>query len=593
MKRAVIILIIIAAVAGAGFWANNKLRAASPAGAVQYKVMKAEIGNVRKTVSATGVLQPWTTVTIKSKAGGRVDRLLVDVGSKVKPGQVLAQIDPTDTKLNVDQAQADINSADARIASSQLTADLQRKQSALAVATAETSVASAKANLDASRARLATTKQQRDAQPKLTNANIASAQENVNSAQQQLKEMLEATNPQEQALAQSSYDQAVANTTNAEANLTRQKKLLEKGYVSQQVVDQAQASYDVAKAQTSSAKLKLDTMKQQQDAAVASQRARVAQARAQLNNAQAGSVDIEVRKSAVTEAEAAVRQNQKAVENAVKNLELARANLANVDIRRTDIASAQATRMRAMASMKNAEATFQQTVVRAPSDGVVLKKFVEQGTIISSALSFAATGNDILQIGDVTRQYVDVTVDETDIANVDEGQKVDVSIEAYPGVLYEGKVTRVDPQAVVESNVTNIHVRVEIDNSDVKFQLLKPGMNATCEFVSKEKDEVVTVPSEAVRSDDQGRYVEVAVGGKPAPPDPKTGAPADANMFVDVKPERRAVEVGIEGNDTVEIASGLKEGEKIVTTTIEPVVQQAGGAIGGGGFGGGRGGGRR
>jgi len=602
VKRAATILIAIIVVAVAAVFARSKFSVASAADKKQYKVAKVEVGTVKKTVSATGVLKAWTQVDIKSKAGGRVDRLLVDVGTHVKPGQVIAKIDPTDTQLSVDQAQADIDTSNAKITQSELTLALQRQQSRLAVETAQTALDSARATLDSAKARLETAKEQNTAQPGLTNSSIESARANLDSAQKQLDEMLQATQPQDRAAAQSNYDQAEANRVNAQANLERQKKLLDKGFVSQQVVDQAQASYEVAKAQVTSAKRKLDTMKQEQDAAEATQRARVAQAQAQYNNAKATSVDINIKASSVKDAAASVRQAQKGVENARKNLELAQADLQNIGIRAVDIKTAEAGKMRAQASLTNAKATLAQTSVIAPTEGVVLQKYVEQGTIISSALSFAATGNNIVQIGDVTKMYVDVTVDETDIANVDDGQPVDVSIEAYPGIPFSGKVARIDPQAVVEQNVTNIHVRVEIDNSDTKFQLLKPGMNATCEFVKGKKDDVVEVPADAVRSDDDGKYVEVVKPGtgKPAPPDPKSGQPADPGTLVDCTIEKRYINQDankqeidhLEGNDAVEVVSGVKQGETIVTQTIEPVVQQAGGALGGG-FPGARGGGQR
>ncbi len=182
-----------------------------------------------------------------------------------------------------------------------------------------------------------------------------------------------------------------------------------------------------------------------------------------------------------------------------------------------------------------------------------------------------------------------VTVDETDIANVDEGQKVDVTFEAYPGIPFEGKVARVDPNALVVQNVTVIHVRVEVDNSAPTFRLLKPGMNATCQFVISQKDNVVRVPNEAVREDDNGKFVEVAADkGRPAPPDPQTGTPADPDALVDLKREHRKVETGVEGNDMTEITKGLKAGEKVVTQTIEPAPTTAQGSpFGGGGFGGG------
>lgn len=602
MKRAAAIITVIILVTVVAFLVRSKMGVASAADKKQYKTAKVEVGTVKKTVSATGTLQPWTTVDIKSKAGGRVDDMLVDVGSRVKVGQEIAKIDPTDTQLAVDQAQADINRATAQTSQSTMTWELQKKQSELAIETAKTSLGSSQASLESTKARLDTAKQQSDAQPGLTSSTIASAQANLDSAKTQLDEVVQATHPQDRATAKSNYDEAEANRVNAESNLARQKKLMDQGYVSKQVVDQAQASYDVAKAQVANSKRKLDTLQQEQDASEATQRARVRQAEAQYNNAKAGKVDVRVRESNVRDAQAAVRQAEKAVSNAEKALDLAVANRANINIRKSDIIQAEATKMRATATMKNAAKTLDQTVVRAPSEGVVLKKYVEKGTYITSGMSLTSAGASIVQLGDVTKMYVDVTVDETDIANVDEGQSVDVSIEAYPGIPFEGKVKRIDPQAVVESNVTNIHVRVEIDNSDTKFQLLKPGMNATCEFVKGKKENVVTVPADAVRTDDDGKYVEVVAPGtgRPAPPDPKTGQPADADTLIDCKIIKRYVNKDasgqeidhLEGNDGIEIVNGVKAGELIVTQTIEPVVKQAGGALGGG-FPGMRGGGQR
>lgn len=576
MKRAIIILVVLLAIGGGALYYIPKLRAANPADKVQYKVAKVETNMVKKTVSATGTLQPWTVVDIKSKAGGRVDKMAVDVGAIVKPGQVICKIDPTDTLLSVDQARADMDTAAARIDSSEQTYRLQELQSRLAVETAQTALETARAAERSAEARRETAKQQRDAQPGLTTATIESAKANYDNTKQQLDEMLQATQPQERASAKANVDQANANLTNADANLTRQKTLMDKGFVSVQVVDSAQASRDVAKAQLDNAQRKLDTLKSEHAASEAAMRARVAQAKAQYENARAGGVDVQIRNSGYVEAAAAVSQASHQVDNAQKNLDLAKANMANIGIRKTDIASANASKKRAMAAFVNADTTYKQTTVTAPSAGVILKKYVEQGTIISSALSFAATGNNIVQLGDTTRMYADVTVDETDIANVNDGQMVDITVEAYPQSPLEGKVIRIDPQTEVIQNVTMIHVRVELDNSSTIYQLMKPGMNATCEFVIDKKDSVVAVPTEAVRSDDNGRYVEIASGGAPVPPDPKSTMPPDPNTKIDVKVEKRTVDVGLEGNDSIEIKSGLKAGDYVVTQKIEPIAKTPG-----------------
>ncbi len=592
LKRFIVGAIIATVLVVGGWWAWARLRAPKASQLTQYKLGQVEIGTVKKTVSATGVLKPWRTVDIKSKAGGRVDALLVDIGSRVTKGQVLAKIDPSDTQLSVGTARADVEAAKAREKQNEETYVLQKKLSDLAIQTAESQLATARASRAAAKARLDSARNTATTQPAVTQAAIEQAEANLQSALQQRKQ-LDATQSQERASAQSALDQAEANRKKSAADLARYRTLLEKGFVAKQTVDAAEASYAVTVAQVASAAEKLRTLDAQQKAERDAADARVNQAQAQLASAKAQAVDVQNRKLALMEAEAAFRQAEASVAQAETNLNQARANLANVPIRRLDIDTARASKARSQATLTNALITLDQTIVRAPADGVILTKYVEEGTIISSALSFAATGNNILQLGDVTRMYVDVTVDETDIANVDEGQEVEVTIEAYPSLPFRGTVSRVDPQAVVEQNVTTVHVRVEIDNSDVSFRLLKPGMNATCEFVSQKKDDVVMVPNEAIRTDDQGQYVELALNkGRPAPPDPKTGEPADPSLLVDVKVRRQPIEVGLEGNETTEIVNGVKPGDMVVVQKIEPAPETAGSPFGGGGPGGMRGAGR-
>lgn len=579
MKNVIIGAIVIVLVGGGIFWYTRRAGASGSKGQAQYKLAEPETGTVKKTVSATGTLQAWRMIDIKSKAGGRVDEMLVEVGDTVRAGQVLARIDPADTLLQVNQARADVASANARKKQNEEVAQLQRLQTTNSISSAEVALAAARANLNAAIARRDRAKAQADSAPVLWRASMQNSTANYENVQKQHAQLLVSFD-QERATAQSSYDQAKANLENARANLSRQKSLWEKGFVSKQVVDSAQANFEVMAAQVMSSKTKLDTLAAEQEAEKQASIARVNQAKAQLDNMKAQEVDIEIAKQAHQEAIASVKQLEEAVKQAGVSLKQAKDNKANDAIRSIDVPIAAASIARSEASLVNANTTLDQTTVRAPTDGVILQKYVEQGTIISSALSFAASGNNILQLGDVTRMYIDVTVDETDIANVDVGQRVDVTMDAYAGIPFEGKVARIDPKAVVEQNVTTIHVRVEIDNSAPTYQLLKPGMNATCEFVVNEKENVLFVPTEAVRQDNEGRYVEIGTGGKPAPPDPKTGEPAEEGMLVDVKIEQRRVEIGLEGNDSIEIVSGLKGGEKVVVQTVEPPPDQPGGAFG-------------
>lgn len=497
MKRVVIGIVAVAAILVVGGILRSRLTAAKSTDKVQYRLAKIEIGTVKKTVSATGVLKPWRTVDIKSKAGGRVDALLVDIGSRVTKGQVLAKIDPTDTQLNVGTARADVDAASARVEQNRESYELQRQISALAVKTAEAQLTTARAAREAAKSRLSVARNSADTQPALSRSSIQQAEANLESARKQ-RTQLTSTQAQEKAAAIAALDQAEANRKKAEADLTRYVSLLDRGFVAKQTVDTAEAALAVAKAQVASASEKKRTLDAQQKAERDASDARVSQAEAQLASAQASTVEVQNKKLNLAESEAAFRQAEANMAQAETALAQARANLANIGIRKLDVTSATATRRRSQATLTNALTTLDQTIVRAPADGVILTKYVEEGTIISSALSFAATGNNILQLGDVTRMYVDVTVDETDIANVDEGQDVEVTIDAYPSLPFTGIVARVDPQATVEQNVTSVHVRVEVDNSEVSFRLLKPGMNATCEFVSDKRSDTVMADRKSV-----------------------------------------------------------------------------------------------
>ncbi|MDX1934620.1 MAG: efflux RND transporter periplasmic adaptor subunit [Capsulimonadales bacterium] len=593
------IVVLIAVVGGIFFFTRQQSAASSKAGVTQYKVAKVETGEVKKTVSASGTLQAWNVVDIKARTGGELSLLRVDVGDEVRKDDLLARIDPLDVSLTLNQARANHESAIARKAQNTKSFQLQEKQTDISIQDARAALLSAEANLQSARASLRTAQEQANAQPTLTEAAIDNAKAAYDQAVKQLAQ-LKATNQQQKAAAQATYDQAVANRTNARQSLERQQALVAKGFVAQSAVDSAQANLSVLDAQVNSARTKLDTVDAELAATLQASEARVAQTRAALESAKAGSIDIVNRRNSARQAQAAVRQAEAQVERARVALRQALANRTNNDIRKLDITTANATIASANAALVNAQISMQRTEIRSPMEGVVLQKYVNQGTIISSALGINSAGQSIIQLGDVSRMYVDVNVDETDIANVDINQVVEVNIEAYPGVPFEGKVIRINPLAQVEQNVTTIHVRVEVDNSSPTFRLLKPGMNATCEFVIGKKPDVVKVPNEAIREDDQGQYVEIASGGKPAPPDPQAGTPApppDPSLLIDIKKERRAIKAGLAGNDATEITEGVKPGDQIITQTIEPAPpQQAGSPFGGGGFGGrgmgGMGGGR-
>ncbi|HEV2471349.1 MAG TPA: efflux RND transporter periplasmic adaptor subunit [Chthonomonadales bacterium] len=579
MQRAISITITVLVLAGGGLLLARRLRASAASDPNQYRIATAKVDLVKKTVTATGVLTPWTTVSIKSRAGGRVDVLAVDTGTVVHKGQIIAQIDPTDTLLTYNQARADIASGEAHVLETDKTLDLQKAQTQSAILTALANEQADEAAEHSAQARYESAVTMAQAQPALTKASIANARATLAAEQQKLEQMKTASHPQELAASEAALNQAKANLKDAEYQYHRNQQLLAKGYVAQSVVDQAEATYESQKAAVAMAQNKIDTIQPEFDADLKAEIARVQQARAALQSAQASRIDIQTKQQAADAAKADLEQAKANVAQAKAQVLVARQGSDNNLIRETQIDQAKAAGARARAELADARVQLDQTRVTAPSDGVILKKDVEQGTIITSGMSFNSTGTSIVEMGDISRMYVDVQVDETDIASVDEGQDVDITFDAYPTTPFEGKVIKVEPQAEIDSNVTTIHVRVEVDNSVPTYRLLKPGMNATCEFIVDKKDSALCVPNEALQVDENGdHYVLVATGGKVAPVDP--GSDPDPAVFVNIRKQKRIVQIGLEGNDTTEIVSGLKDGDRVITQTIEPSTNTGGNPFG-------------
>ncbi|CCW35276.1 RND family efflux transporter, MFP subunit [Chthonomonas calidirosea] len=568
----------------------NLLGLGEKGGQVHYRVAAVTQDMVRKTVSATGVLTPWTTVDIKSRAGGRIISLPVDDGTVVKKGQVVALIDPSDTLLTYYSAKADIDANRARVVESQKDLQLQLKEGQIGIDTAKANLKAAQAQAAAAQANYQSAQTDADNAKALSDANIASARATLAAQQAKLDQMKNATIPQERAQAQADLQQAKANLINAEAQLTRQKALLAKGFVAQSEVDQAQAARDVAAATVLQAQAKVDTLDKELDQDLKAQEAQVAQAKAALDTALAQASQVQTKQLAALAAKANAQQALATVKQAQVKLQDAQAQLINNIIRAKQIEEAKAAVIKSNAAYADAKVQLNDTRITAPMDGVILQKYVEQGTFITSGMSFNSSGTSIVQLGDISRMYVDTSVDETDVANIQMGQKVEVTFDAYPSIPFDGKVIRIEPQEVVNQNVTTLHVRVEVDNSNVAYRLLRPGMNATCEFIVDEKDDVTCIPNEALQTANDGSYyVLVATGGHQAPPDP--GGSPDPSVLEGCHIERRPVQIGLQGDDTTEITEGLKVGEKVVTQTIQPInsaTASTSGGFGGGGPGPGR-----
>ncbi|WGS22761.1 MULTISPECIES: efflux RND transporter periplasmic adaptor subunit [unclassified Bradyrhizobium] len=201
---------------------------------------------------------------------------------------------------------------------------------------------------------------------------------------------------------------------------------------------------------------------------------------------------------------------------------------------------AQATFDQAKAGIARTEAIISQKLVRAPFDGDLGVRQVEVGQYLTA-------GTQIVSLTDLSVLYANLTVTEKQSSQIKVGQTVRVSVDAYPGRTFDGKITTIEPQ--IATDTRNIRVQATIQNPD---RILKPGMFATTTIVLPEKPAVVTVPETAV---DYTLYGDsVFLINEKKGDDGKTTLTAD----------RTFVKTGNRVEGRVEILKGLKPRDRVV-----------------------------
>ncbi len=198
-------------------------------------------------------------------------------------------------------------------------------------------------------------------------------------------------------------------------------------------------------------------------------------------------------KAAMSRREIAITQMAR-VESLVKAGTLTQSDLEQSML---DLANAEAQVVTSRVSVENARIAVDDTDIRAPISGTVIFKPVEKGQVITSPTQDFSGGTMLMQMADLSAVQIRSLVDETDIGKIRPGMTVDVLVAAYPNQPFPGEVIKVEPQAVVEQNVTMFAVLVSIQNP---HGLLMPGMNAEVEVSIARSENVLTIPVMALRT---------------------------------------------------------------------------------------------
>jgi len=486
-----------------------------------------ELGSISEVITASGTIVPLKIVEVSSKASGKIIIMPVDKGDYLKEGDVIAEIEQTYAQNDVDQAEADLRSAKAKLEQATINIELESKQR-------ETQVSQGEDNLEDAKTRLAQLEEQIELEKVANKRKLLEAKNNLNIAQLQLRLLSpEVVRKEEVKRSEASVAQAKANLDLAQKGFDRSENLYEKGYISKADLDSAQTQLDAAQAQYDSSQQQLEMVKKP----ATKENIELAEANVEKANFAIQAAQESIDSEKYRDKEIEMQRNK--VELMKSNLSLARSNLEQIELRKKDLITAQASVSRAESQLKAAQESLADTHVTAPISGTILDKNVEEGQVITSRISsFAGEGTPLVTMADLMKIYVKTDVDENDIGKILPGQAVTIKVDAFPNQVFDGEVLKIAPQGKVTQNVTTFEVTTELlSQSD----LLKPGMNAEVEIMAASAQNVLLVPNEAIMNFGGRRMVRVVGEERPRP-----------------------VETGASNWEKTEIISGLDEGETVV-----------------------------
>lgn len=611
-------LLLAAGLVAAGVGAYLATRVSSPSTSGAVRTAAVTKGVVLSTISATGTLQAATDLSLNFTSSGQLVSVNVKAGQHVKKGQVLGRIDPTSAKQTLMQAQASLKTTNANYEST-LTGETaqQRAQDAVSVAQARQSVKNAKISLASTEKSIALDKM-------TSAASTTQAQKQLSTDQGQLQVDLAKQKTDSATFA--SADAAAAAVTADKAKVAtdqaKQQTDQQSQLTWQQQLSSDQTSLKTAQSNNDQAGITAYTNATNSDQGQLNALAKILQAdgfaitadQSQLSTDQTAQSALTSDQTAINGDEQKLASDHTSISNGkisrsgtqlkdAQSLTSARQQIASAQLGLKStlagiamkqapptpavLAGAQASLLQAQISLQNAQKAYAQTTLRAPIAGIVA---AVDGTVGaqtsgggssagSSAASSSGTGGSSSSSGFVTLTGVkgmQVLADfaETDAVKIRAGQAATVTVDALPDEELAAHVLSIAGAATSSSSVVTYPVVFALDRSEAQ---LKPGMTANVDVVVGEADNVLHVPTAAVRGSGSNATVTVLENGT------QTSVP---------------VVVGLQGDSSTAILSGLKANQTVVLPSVTIALSTTGGATGttgttgattrrgGGGFGG-------
>lgn len=547
--------IIVFAVVGGGYWTYNTFTSSD--GETRYVLGTVERGTVVAAVSASGQVSASNQLDIQAKASGEITSINVSPGQKVAAGALIAVLDPTDAQKTVRDAQANLESAELSLEKLQKPADsLSLTQAQNTLAKAQESKQNAQDDLkkayddgfnDISNAFLDLPTVMAGIEDILYGVDGNGSQDNLNF----YTDAISSTNNAAGRFKQDAADKYQAARTAYDKNFNDYKAA---GRFSDsttiellinQTYDTTKTIAEVVKSTNNLIQLYKDeyTKRHFTPASISTAHLTDLSTYTGTTNSHLSSL-LSAKNTIKTSKDTIVNSDRTITEN-TESLEKLKAGADDIDVR-----SSQLSVTKAQNTLHDAQNNLADYYVRAPFAGTIaavnIKKFDSAGS--GTAIATLVTSQKIAEL----------SLNEVDAAKVSIGDKATLTFDAIEGLTLTGAVAEVSTIGAVTQGVVSYTVKIGFDSQDER---IKSGMTANASIQTDVRQDVLVVPSSAVKTQNGVSYVQVF--------NPALSETGGAQGVVsNSAPRQVEVAVGISDDTNVEILSGLEEGKQIVTRTI-------------------------
>lgn len=509
-KTSIVLAIVLIGMSYGAFQAFNK-----DDGETRYVLATAERGSIISSISGTGQVSASNQVDVSAKASGDLIYLNAKAGQEVKAGTLIAQIDVGDAAYELETAEisyAELVNVDAD--------DLRD---------AERSVTDATDDLEDAYI---------DARASLTSAStdMADALAGVDSL---FSGYLSTTNNYGLSKTSKDYidraEESYYAANKLQKEFIKQYRIISASTPREDIEKMISESYQISVSVAQAAKYAQDAVVYLRDREDNNQ----TEADEAYSTVTGLVADANAVVSSLSSAKISLSTSKRSLEDAERDLEDLKAGPDTLDLRSEEL------------SLRQKREALADYYVRAPFDGVIASVDAHKGDSMNSGATIATL---------ITKQKVaEISLNEIDVAKVEVGQKATLTFDALEELTISGQVVEVDMVGTVSSGVVNYTVKIGFDTDNDK---VKPGMTVTANIITEMKQDVLAIPVSAVKTQGNISYVEVVNQ------EIQQGSQGGTGVLLPNPPSQVEVVTGLSNDETIEIVSGLEEGQQYVSRTV-------------------------